>query len=110
MRPAISAPCASCSRRTRWGRTPTGPTTSWCRPRCCCRTSPTSTAGCSPAAEVSARRWYGLRHSLLRWSEGVGMENEDRCERRVRALLDEADVRLGGGRDWDLQVHDDRLH
>ena len=38
------------------------------------------------------------------------MENEERYERRVRALLDEADVRIGGDRDWDLQVHDARIH
>ena len=31
-------------------------------------------------------------------------------QRRVEALLAEADVRPGGERDWDLQVHDQRLY
>ena len=31
-------------------------------------------------------------------------------QRRVEALLAEADVRPGGDRDWDLQVHDRRLY
>ncbi|KAF1687941.1 cyclopropane-fatty-acyl-phospholipid synthase [Pseudoxanthomonas broegbernensis] len=30
--------------------------------------------------------------------------------RRVEALLGEAGVRIGGDRDWDMQVHDARLH
>lgn len=29
---------------------------------------------------------------------------------RVERLLEEADVRIGGHRDWDIQVHDSRLH
>ena len=38
------------------------------------------------------------------------MEDVERYERRVRALLDDAGVHIGGDRDWDLQVHDDRLY
>ncbi|WP_051464329.1 cyclopropane fatty acyl phospholipid synthase [Pseudoxanthomonas suwonensis] len=33
-----------------------------------------------------------------------------RAKRRVEALLAEAGVRIGGDRDWDLQVHDGRLY
>ncbi|AKC85468.1 cyclopropane fatty acyl phospholipid synthase [Pseudoxanthomonas suwonensis] len=33
-----------------------------------------------------------------------------RSQRRVEALLGEAGVRIGGGRDWDPQVHDQRLY
>src|SRR5690606_25043246 len=38
------------------------------------------------------------------------MDQEDRYERRVRALLDDAGVQIGGDREWDLQVHDERLY
>ena len=38
------------------------------------------------------------------------MGDDDRYRRRVEALLAEADVRLGGDREWDLQVHDSRLY
>ena len=33
-----------------------------------------------------------------------------RFERRIAALLAEADVRVDGERPWDLQVHDPRFH
>jgi len=35
---------------------------------------------------------------------------QSRSRRRIQALLAEAGVRIGGGRDWDLQVHDERLY
>ena len=38
------------------------------------------------------------------------MSAASRSRRRIEALLDEAGVRVDGGRDWDLQVHDDRLY
>lgn len=34
----------------------------------------------------------------------------NRYRQRVASLLEEADVRIGGGRPWDLQVHDERLY
>ena len=33
-----------------------------------------------------------------------------RFERRIADLLAEADVRIGGNRPWDIQVHDPRFH
>ena len=38
------------------------------------------------------------------------MGDSDRYRRRVEALLQPADVRIGGDREWDLQVHDPRFH
>ena len=38
------------------------------------------------------------------------MSAASRSRQRIEALLDEADVRIGGSRDWDLQVHDERLY
>ena len=38
------------------------------------------------------------------------MDDVERYERRVRALLDDAGVRIGGDRDWDLQVHDEQFY
>ena len=35
--------------------------------------------------------------------------NQDAYRRRVETLLEEADVRIGGDRPWDIEVHDDRL-
>lgn len=29
--------------------------------------------------------------------------------RRIQALMEEADVRIGGDRPWDVAIHDDRL-
>ncbi|MCD9029637.1 cyclopropane fatty acyl phospholipid synthase [Luteimonas sp. BDR2-5] len=37
------------------------------------------------------------------------MRADDRSQRRLQTLLDDADVQIGGPRPWDLQVHDDRL-
>ncbi|MGY0632865.1 cyclopropane fatty acyl phospholipid synthase [Luteimonas sp. A478] len=38
------------------------------------------------------------------------MGDDDRYRQRIEALLADADVRLGDGREWDLQVHDPRFH
>ncbi|GAB3516727.1 cyclopropane fatty acyl phospholipid synthase [Pseudoxanthomonas daejeonensis] len=35
---------------------------------------------------------------------------DSRARRRIEALLGEAGVRIGGNRDWDLQVHDEHLY
>ena len=40
---------------------------------------------------------------------GVHMGDDDRYRRRAEALLAEADVRVGGDNDWDLEVHDPRF-
>ena len=45
------ARCASSSRPTRWGRTPTARRPSTCPPKCCCRTWRPRTGPCSAAAE-----------------------------------------------------------
>ena len=37
------------------------------------------------------------------------MGDDDRYRRRAEALLAEADVRVGGDNDWDLEVHDPRF-
>lgn len=38
------------------------------------------------------------------------MPAHSRPRRRIEALLGEAGVRVGGGREWDLQIHDSRLY
>lgn len=38
------------------------------------------------------------------------MFSSDRLRRRIQALLADADIRIGGEREWDLQVHDERFH
>lgn len=37
------------------------------------------------------------------------MVSQERFLQRLQALLDEADIRIGGSRDWDLEMHDPRL-
>ncbi|MDH5823234.1 cyclopropane fatty acyl phospholipid synthase [Luteimonas sp. RD2P54] len=38
------------------------------------------------------------------------MATSERLRRRVRALLEQADIRIDGSREWDLRVHDARFH